>query len=295
MTGLADDLLRGAGLCRQGPLRLHFATDLTATHTLHTSQGPAWLKVSDTGQEARLTRHLAAQHPTLVPPLLGADPQRGALLTGDGGTLLDGVGDLGAWTGALERLARFQCATDAAALAAHGAPALPLAQMTERVDALLGDLAALRGWGLSAQEVTTLQAARAQIRAAFLDLHQHGLPDLPAHGDAHPRNVLHSAARGPVWFDWSEAASAAHPFMDAGWFLAFALHPSRAGLPVWQAHDAADRMAGTYLHALGAPDAAPLLHRALPLALLHRAAVYDVAFRNWQGTVPGVRPNYVPY
>ncbi|WP_221088147.1 hypothetical protein [Deinococcus aquaedulcis] len=294
-TRLADHLLRGAGRERQGPLRLHFASDLTATHALETDQGPAWLKVSGTGQEARLTTHLAARHPGLLPPLLGADPGQGALLSADGGPLLDGVADLGAWTGALARLGTFQRVADPAALAALGAPALPLAQTVARVDALLGDAAVLRGWGVDPAVAETLAAARPRIRAAYADLQTHGLPDQPAHGDAHPRNALHSVAHGAVWFDWSEAASAAHPFMDAGWFLAFALHPGRAGLPVWQASGAADRLAAAYLHALGAPEATPLLWRALPLALLHRAAVYDETFRCWQGTVPGVRPNYVPY
>ncbi|MBZ9713105.1 phosphotransferase [Deinococcus multiflagellatus] len=293
---LAGQLLQGTGVALDGAPHLQFASDLSATHLLATSQGRAWLKVSDSGREAALTTHLWARHPELLPPVLAADPARGALLTQDGGALLDGAAALDAWTEALTRLARFQRTADAGALAAAGAPALPLQQMTEQVDALLGDRAALRGWNLEPAVADALTAARPRLRAALRDLQLHGLPDLPAHGDAHPRNALHSAARGSVWFDWSEAASATHPFMDAGWFLAFALHPSRAALPVWQAHpDAAARMGAAYLRALDAADAAPLLWRALPLALLHRAAVYDATFRTWTGTVPGTRPNYVPY
>lgn len=47
--------------------------------------------------------------------------------------------------------------------------------------------------------------------------------------------------------------------------------------------------------ALGCPDAEQVLHKAIPLALLHRAAVYDQQFRNWQGSIADWRPNYTPY
>ncbi|WP_198170469.1 phosphotransferase [Deinococcus arboris] len=296
VNALADGLLKTVGLTRQGEVEWHSAHDLTATNTVPTEAGRAWLKVCETGQEAALSAHLGACHPGLLPPVLAADPARCALLTLDGGELLDSAADPQAWTQALERLAGFQRSADAAALAGLGAPGFPLTEMAECVDALLGETAALHTWGLAAETLTTLQDARPRIRAAFSDLHGHGLPNLPAHGDAHPRNALYSPARGAVWFDWSEAASAAHPFMDAGWFLAFALHPSREGLPVRQAGpDLPQRLVTAYLRALGAPDAAPLLWQALPLALLHRAAVYDRTFRTWTGTVPGVRPNYTPY
>jgi hypothetical protein len=167
--------------------------------------------------------------------------------------------------------------------------------MAQHVDTFLSDTPTLTAWGLKPEKIATLQAARPAIRVSFEALAAHGLPDLPAHGDAHPRNALAGTGES-LWFDWSEAASAAHPFMDAGWFLAFALHPARSGLPVRAAHpDLESRLSAAYLQALGCPDASALLAQSIPLALLHRAVVDDARFRDWHGTVPGWRPQYVPY
>ena len=176
-----------------------------------------------------------------------------------------------------------------------GCPAFPSLDTAQRVDAFLSDTFTLTAWGLKPDEIATLQAARPAIRASFGALTAHGLPNLPAHGDAHPRNALAGAGES-LWFDWSEAASAAHPLMDAGWFLAFALHPARANLPIRIAHpDLKTRLSAAYLEALGCPDASALLAQSIPLSLLHRAVVYDARFSDWHGTVPNWRPQYVPY
>ncbi len=205
------------------------------------------------------------------------------------------MNDLHAWTGALQRLAQFQHQADADALAALGCLRFPLLEMAERVDSLLAEADTLRAWGLEEDHWTILTEARPIIRAAFRELATLNLPDLPAHGDAHPRNAL-NGERGPVWFDWAETASAAHPFMDAGWFLAFTFHPARAELPIRTANpDLENQLTAAYLSALGCTDAAPLLSRVVPLALLHRAVVYDARFHSWEGTIPGWRPNFVPY
>lgn len=182
------------------------------------------------------------------------------LLTGSGGELLDGVGDLAPWEDAVTRLAHFQLQADSQALADLGCPALPLRETAERVDALLGDPAILSGWGVRTPQQDILTAQRPQIRAAFQNLAALDLPDLPSHGDAHPRNAL-SGPRGSVWFDWSETLSAAHPLLDAGWFLWWTLN--KAGLPVAQGRgDLGPHLARTYLTALGCPDALPLLLEA---------------------------------
>ena len=144
----------------------------------------------------------------------------------------------------------------AAALAAIGCPNVPLPELSEQVDALLGDTPALKGYG-----------------------------------DAHPHNAL-CGGRGAVWFDWSEAKAAAHPFMDFGWFLFFGL-PKKT-LPIYEAGpDLETRLTAAYADALGCPVAA--LASALPLALLGRAALYGAQFRDWEGTVAGWRPQYVPH
>lgn len=289
-----DTALKRVGLTRTGKLDPVHAHDLVAVVRTETEGGAAYLKASGSGREAAVTALLARTLPDLLAPLLWADVGAGWMVSASGGEVLDGVADLGAWEQALARLARFQTRADAPALARLGCPAWPLDEMTGRVDALLADRAALEGWGLTPEQTGTLEEARPRIHAAFRDLAALGWPDLPAHGDAHPRNALHGG-RGSVWFDLSEVASAAHPFMDAGWFLAFTLHPARGKLPVRLAHpDLEARLTGAYLKALGCPQATGLLSRSIPLALLHRAAVYDVQFRGWEGTVPGWRPQYTP-
>lgn len=290
-----DTALAGAGLARTGKLTPVHQHDLVAVVQAETEAGAVYLKASDAPREAAVTALLSRTLPELLPPLLWTDPQAGMSVSASGGELLDSVARMDAWEAAVQRLAHFQQGADACALAALGCPAWPLAEMTRRVDDLLADQTILRGWGLQTERIGTLSEARPAIRAAFRDLAALGLPDLPAHGDAHPRNALYGP-RGSVWFDWSEVASAAHPFMDAGWLLAFALHPARANLAVRAAHpDLETRLSAAYLTALGCPEAAEQLRRSLPLALLHRAVIYDGHFRHWEGTVPGWQPLYVPY
>ncbi|WP_145975232.1 phosphotransferase [Deinococcus gobiensis] len=289
-----DTELAACGQVRSGPPTFISMHDLNTVWEVPLATGPAFLKISEGGREAAVTAEVARTLPDLAPPLLGAWPEVGAQLVASGGQLLDGVPDLEAWTQALTRLADVQRRADPVALAAAGCSAWPLNRTGEAVLDLLGDAATLRGWGLPAAEVDALRGARPRVRALLRDLAAHGLPDRPAHGDAHPRNALRGA-RGSVWFDWSEAASAAHPFMDAGWFLAFALHPQRGGLPVRSLAGLDTALAGAFLGSWGCPDATPLLWRALPLALLHRAAAYDRQFRDWAGTVPGWRPLYTRF
>lgn len=119
-----------------------------------------------------------------------------------------------------------------------------------------------------------------------------GLPPSPAHGDAHPMNAITGC--GGVWFDWSEAC-VAHPLLDSGWFLAWLTHPGRGTLPLRQTHpDAATELWQTYLQASTLPKSTDP-KGAMTLSLVHRALAYHKRFRTWQGTVPGWRPEYVPY
>jgi len=107
-------------------------------------------------------------------------------------------------------------------------------------------------------------------------------------------NALHGP-EGCRWFDWSEA-SVAHPFMDVGWCLAWLMHPSRAALGVRRDHpEAASWLWRGYLQALEVPGAEPLIPEAVTLAMTHHALVYHDQYASWQGTVPGRRPQYVPY
>lgn len=288
----AQALLREAGL--SGTLRQVSSSDLNTVLRVETPQGTAYLKKSHSPREMQATAHLERHFPDLGPKVLGLSETENWQILASGGALLDSVGDLGAWTEALERLATFQTSAKAQAWAALGCPIYPLADMQEKVSAFIGDTTTLQGWGLDPKTIAALQAARPDLERAFGEVAALGLPELPAHGDAHPRNALHGE-RGSLWFDWSEAAFA-HPFMDVGWFLAFVLHPKRHTLPIRTAQpDLQKHLAQAYLRALGCPDAEQVLDKAIPLALLHRAAVYDQQFRHWQGSIADWRPNYTPY
>lgn len=273
-----------------------YSNDLTSIVRVQTPDGEAYLKTSTTPNEARFTEYVASNFPHLCPPLLACNANERWQITASGGTLLDAVDDLSAWQQAIERLIEFQKSADMTELANLGAPAHPFHEMPERVAAFLSGTVALQGWGLTDEKIQALQEANPQIQRAFQQLAELKLPDLPAHGDAHVRNTLHGE-RGSVWFDWSEVQNAAHPFMDLGWFLAFALHPARENLPVRQGHpDLEAKLMNTVLNAFELPESTmPLLGAAIPLAYLHRAVVYDTNFRDWQGNIPGWRPNYVPY
>ncbi len=288
----AGGLLTGLGYSgRIKQISLH---DLNTVLSVKTPDSTAYFKLGDSPAEARVTAHLAREMPRLLPPLLAANEAQHWQLLASGGVLLEEVGNLHPWTQALERLAHFQLTADAPALAGLGCPAYPLAEMSERILAFVSDTPTLQDWGLSPEKVAALQDALPKLRQVLTELQALELPDLPAHGDAHPRNALYGE-RGSVWFDWSECAAQVHPFMDAGWFLSFALHPAREKWAIRRHSNLQEELTKAYLSALGCPDAANILTRVLPLSLLHRATVYDGHFRHWQGTLPGWRPNYVPF
>ncbi|RJF71930.1 hypothetical protein D3875_10510 [Deinococcus cavernae] len=270
--------------------------DLTSIVRAQTPAGEVFLKTSSKPDEMRFKEYVAADFPDVCPPLLACQVQEGWQVTASGGQLLDAVADLTAWQQAIRRLTEFQQSAQASRLAALGARAYPFEEMRERIPAFLSDTPLLRSWVVPEEKIRALQDARPTIRQALEKLAALKLPDLPAHGDAHPRNALYGE-RGSVWFDWSETLSAAHPFMDLGWFLGFTLHPARQTLPVRQAHPELEaHLTQSVLRAFDLPATqAPLLGAAMTLAYLHRAVVYDEKFREWQGNVPGWRPNYVPF
>lgn len=273
-----------------------YANDLVCIVQAEHDGETSYLKASLSGREVRNTALVSQCWPHLAAPLIHAVPQEGWMVTQSGGKLLDGVADLSAWTQAIRRLAEFQRRADAKALAELGCPAYPLAQMSEKVPDFLSQTQVLQDWGLATEKISALQNSLPSISQAFKRLAALGLPDLPAHGDTHVRNALHGEC-GSVWFDWSEVSSAAHPLMDFGWFLAFALHPAREKLPIRQAQpELENKLISAVLNALDLPpETAPLVSAAIPLAYLHRAVIYDAAFRDWQGNIPNWRPNYVPY
>lgn len=221
-------------------------------------------------------------------------------MTQDYGLHLSRQSELTFWSEAVTKLAQFQSAANTQTFQELGCSVYDFSTLANQAEAFLHDTDMLRDWGLTDIQVSSLQARLPRIRRAYERVLSLSLPLLPAHGDAHPMNAL--AGHHTVWFDWSEACIT-QPLLDIGWFLAWLSHPARQTLPVRQTHpDAATKLWEDYLQALAnylqMPDiqnAEPWLPDVMVLALMHRALVYHKRFNNWQGTVPGWRPQYVPY
>jgi Phosphotransferase enzyme family len=263
-----------------GPARLLSTSDLGAVLSVGEDAGRIFLKVG-AGREAAVTAALWSSQPELLPSVLSTDLERGELITQSGGETLEKVGDLRAWTGAVQALARYHRSA--------GVPGVPLhrfEELPERGEALLRDGAALRGWGLSTSEIGELAAALPELRRRHRLVSALGLPDGPVHGDSHGMNALWDRLEAR-WFDWSEAG-VAHPFTDVGWLF---FHSADRTWPISAAvPDLRARLADGYLKALELPGAHRELESAEVMALWHRAVVYDATFRAW----PEPRPRYVP-
>ena len=267
--------------------------DLACVLRVKTEPQTVYLKASETGLEAALTAQLAAQHPDLLPNVITWDEKRSVLVTQDCGPRLSETRELALWNTAVTKLAHLQRRADAAALQKLGCPVYDFAALANQAEGFLHATDTLRRWGLTEAQTSHLQAQLPRIRNAHNRVSALNLPLLPAHGDAHPMNAL--VGCDLVWFDLSEAC-VAHPLLDLGWFLAWLSLPARHTLPLHQTHPhAAPKLWQTYLRASDLPDDADLLNDVMVLALIHRALVYHGRFRDWQGTVLGWRPQYVPY
>ena len=74
------------------------------------------------------------------------------------------------------------------------------------------------------------------------------------------------------------------------------MNPARETLPVCRKFDNVPaRLWRGYLQALNVPDAKGLMGDAVVLAMTHRALVYHAKYATFESTVPGWRPQYVPY
>ena len=263
------------------------ATDVGAVLTARVGDLQVYLKVGEDGREARAAMQFATQLPGLTPELLAADPQRGWLLTRGAGSNLLGSSELQHWEQAVRNLACLHRTVRFEGLSVHPFGALP-----ELAGRLLAP-EALSRWGLTDEQQTQVR----QLLPRMLGIHRAvsdlGLLDCACHGDFHANNALVQGDEVRL-FDVSEACTA-HPFTDIGWFLAFIMLPTRADLPLRQQHpELGERLWAVYLTETGLHTTLPWQDVAL-LALFHRAVVYDARFRDWQGTLPKFRPQYVPY
>ena len=267
--------------------------DLGTVLRVSTASRKAYFKTSERRLEATLTAHIASTHPGLTPQVIAWDAPKNLLLTEDCGSRLSETADLGLWQSAVHKLVHVQDTANAAPLQEHGSPSHPFDHLAERAAHFLQDKRVLEHWILNPQQIAALQERLPTILAAHERLGRLELPLLPAHGDAHPMNVLTGC--GVVLFDWSDMCLA-HPLLDIGWFLAWLSHPGRRSLPLRQQHSkAVEILWAHYLQNTSLAGTRIYLSDAMLLALIHRALAYHERYADWQGTLKGWRPQYVPY
>lgn len=288
------DTLAARGERLTGKVQVSSTYDRACVLRADTDGGGVYFKAGEVGEhEAAVTVRVAQVRPQLTPDVLAADGDRNWLLTRDCGAHLSRCGDLGVWQEALGQLASFYLDSDPAVLTDEGCPHHPFSELAERAEGFIRGPDTLERWGLERPQRAALAELLPTIRRAHTRVRALDLPDGATHGDAQPMNALWSG-RGVVWFDWSEA-SVTHPLLDVGWCLNWLEHPRRKDLPLKQAHPAAaTELWSSYLRALGV--SAPTQSSDIQvLALIHRALAYHERLADWQSSVTGWFPEYVPY
>ncbi|MFF1905146.1 phosphotransferase family protein [Kitasatospora sp. NPDC058218] len=237
----AERTLHRAGRPVAGPVEQVRTWNLSGLFRYRTATGvDAWLKAINptfNAGEGEVIALLGSVDPTLVPPMLGADPVHGWLL-------LDHVPGEDCWGPSAEQVADVvpRLVAAQAALAADGrAAAAGLRDRTPRtlvtqVAALLDRLEAANeakeaeeaeetgpagsapaapgaaGASLTAGELTAARALAARLPALVADLAACGLPETLVHGDFHPGNWRSDGTRAVV-VDYADSCLG-HPALD---------------------------------------------------------------------------------
>lgn len=258
----ADEVLAGRGAARTGPAVQQRTWNLSSLWRLPSTAGEAWLKVVPPffAHEGQMLLRLDAEHPGVVPVLLGTDGPRMLLSHVPGGdnyhaglpVLLGLVRTLvelqAEWSGRLDEL-------------------LSLGAPDWRADALttLADDAVSRSADrLEPATLTALRLLVERLDRRFAAVGECGVPDTLVHGDYHPGNTVGSTSR-PVLLDWGDCG-AGHALLDQAAFTARLTGAERAAVSAeWSRRWRAARP-GCH------PDRAAQLVR--PVAALRQAVVY---------------------
>jgi hypothetical protein len=184
-----------------------------------TVDGKLFLKVSpQTAEfEGRVGQMLSRRAPGFIPDVLGVNTELGAIVTRklEAHNLSFEV-DTNIWLVTMRRLAALQrssldweCEL----------PRLDLVSLLESCRNLMNDAFELGHLGLTASQVSGIQALAPKLSSSLEIFQNSGLPNTLIHGDFHANNLL--VENGvPILIDWSEAAIAS-PLLDLGRFLEF--------------------------------------------------------------------------
>ncbi|MGV9268487.1 phosphotransferase family protein [Kitasatospora sp. NPDC003701] len=231
----AERTLHRAGRPAAGPVEQVRTWNLSGLFRYRTATGvDAWLKAVNpafNAAEGEAIALLGSVDPTLVPPVLGADPVHGLLL-------LDHVPGEDCWSPSAEEVADVvpRLVAAQAALAADGrAAAAGLRDRTPRtliaqVDALLDRLERAAEWvgtsserpagagpgapgtSLTAEEIAAARVLAGRLPALVEELAACGLPETLVHGDFHPGNWRSDGSRSVV-VDYADSCFG-HPALD---------------------------------------------------------------------------------
>lgn len=226
--------------------------------------------------EPPLTAWCADRDPLHFPRVVAIDEARGwMLMRAIDGTSLDPIGAIERWEVALRTLAQIQIdlRDHVPELIARGCPNRSLEALSDRIDAVCNDRAALQpepDYGLSNGEIERLQTLAPRFEQLCAELAAYDLPRSLEHGDLWSTNVI-ATSRSFVFFDWSDC-SIAHPF----WSVFSLLDAARTDLP--RGSDQIGGLRAAYLHPWRAHAPSDRLEAALAIAQvlvpLHHAALY---------------------
>jgi len=173
-----------------------------------TAQGDVWFKANEDSlrYEAALVTLLSARRPDCVPPLLGADLERGWMLMGDAGTPLRRLQaeerDLVRWLDVLPLYAGLQrdLTGDVDELLAAGVPDLRLATLPDAYERFVAEVDVEERFRAAAPHVAELCA----------QLGAYAIPETIQHDDLHDGQVFVRDGRY-LLMDWGDAC-VSHPF-----------------------------------------------------------------------------------
>jgi Phosphotransferase enzyme family len=250
-----------------------------------------YYKTGHNNQEAKVTARLATVFPKLVPNVIAHDADQNWLLTEDAGQWLSFSNDLRLWKESVSNLAAFH-KTKPEVFEGLERPFYPFGELASKGEAFLRNTPVLQTWGLTQEQIEALEYCIPSLYTGLERVQVLHLRECFTHGDAHPNNVLVQNGMS-CWFDWGESAFT-HPFLDVGWFLAWAFLPKRE-LALDMVSELVWRFWKDYLEAreIEGVDITPL--EVMRLALLHRALTYHEKFYVWHGAMIPTRPQYVPY
>jgi hypothetical protein len=196
------------GLRRDGEIEQPHVYPWSTVLRVPTAEGDLWFKANDVSlrHEAALVTILSARRPDCVPPLLGADAERGWMLMADAGTPLRQLQaeerELERWLDVLPLYAGVQrdLTGEVDELLAAGVPDLRLAMLPHAYERFVAEV------GVEER----FRAATPRVAELCEQLAAYGIPETIQHDDLHDGQVFVRDGRY-LLLDWGDAC-VSHPF-----------------------------------------------------------------------------------